>query len=539
MGKYLWQAALLLLLSSGLWAEEKTGEINPYGTKTKEARAVEAAIAFLDECGSSYTATIKSKYASGELHWTDAGTSRAGYDDEIYIDKWFFRHELDFKNSAHLEEIASLARSLVHESRHVDAQSRVYRFGSYLAEGPVLPGPDDPWYKSFYTLFFSFQNGAEIDAYSATVIEMDHWINCRFKAARGFAEIGETDIARYYYCQLETLISLKQDYITDIRALNNSTDGKFPLAIVLDDDTPVTYQMYLDALDRMEEEARTEKDALPPPPTPPVPAPAPAPVTTPGTPGPVPPSPGQEKNQDNPPRKVSRTEFEEAKKRGKGPSFQTEVVEPPNGCGPEDCEFVWRGRGQNTGEVLELELINKTQREATVEFIPGLVLEPPAGSTFQAVMIGEVRRLVVPAGGSIRASLRGYCLDEKAEAPPAGQVIEYQPVLDRSGRSLQVLSLLAGRALAKRSELGNDLGGRHLETVIQRAIWTIQNPTKHTRQQLLDDILAQVKATDGKQTQEQVEELTDHLWQDIQKVLELARRAPALNNPGCRVEGGS
>ena len=57
-----------------------------------------------------------------------------------------------------------------------------------------------------------------------------------------------------------------------------------------------------------------------------------------------------------------------------------------------------------------------------------------------------------------------------------------------------------------------------------------------TRQQLLDDILAQVKATDGKQTQEQVEELTDHLWQDIQKVLELARRAPALNNPGCRVE---
>lgn len=73
--------------------------------------------------------------------------------------------------------------------------------------------------------------------------------------------------------------------------------------------------------------------------------------------------------------------------------------------------------------------------------------------------------------------------------------------------------------------------------MIQRAIWTSQNPTKHTRQQLLDDILAQVKATDGKQTREQVEDLTDHLWQDIQKVLELARRAPALTNPGCRVEG--
>ena len=59
----------------------------------------------------------------------------------------------------------------------------------------------------------------------------------------------------------------------------------------------------------------------------------------------------------------------------------------------------------------------------------------------------------------------------------------------------------------------------HLATVTQRAIWFVLDAANFGKPRLEQDIAAQVEATDGSQTEEEVQDLADNLWDDVLRAL--------------------
>ena len=84
----------------------------------------------------------------------------------------------------------------------------------------------------------------------------------------------------------------------------------------------------------------------------------------------------------------------------------------------------------------------------------------------------------------------------------------------------------AGNRLAAEGKLHSDLPpDKQKLAVIQRAIWTYSSrssPKPHTRDTLLADIRKQVKDSGGTQSDEQIQELVNHLMEDVEAVLRTA-----------------
>ncbi len=86
--------------------------------------------------------------------------------------------------------------------------------------------------------------------------------------------------------------------------------------------------------------------------------------------------------------------------------------------------------------------------------------------------------------------------------------------------------IVAGNKLAAAGKFHNDLPpDRYKMAVIQRAIWVYESrgtATPHTRDTLLADIRKQVKETGGTQTDAQIQDLVNHIMDDVNAVLKSA-----------------
>lgn len=256
-------------------------------------------------------------------------------------------------------------------------------------------------------------------------------------------------------------------------------------------------------MDDLEKKVKGEKATLPPPPPPPKPPKKKKPVTT----------------------KKSEAEKKEARKLGGGPEYENELVEPPAGSKPGEVKFEWRGMGKNSGEILELELKNTTDRPGEISLVPGLLLTPPSGSSFQPFVLGLNPAIKIPANGTTKAVVRGYCLDRNVQPPTAGQQVDFQVGVELGKYSQQVRCVWKGLELERSGALHDDLGERHAETVIQRAIWSSQGESP---QDLAKDIQDQVKEAGLDRTPEEVAELTQHLTEDVSKVVEASSASTPL-----------
>lgn len=78
----------------------------------------------------------------------------------------------------------------------------------------------------------------------------------------------------------------------------------------------------------------------------------------------------------------------------------------------------------------------------------------------------------------------------------------------------------AGNKLSEEDKYHTDMPQeKYKETVIQRAIWYTKKPEKFNKEKLWADIDLQVKNTGGKQTPEQVQQLSDNIWDDVNLTL--------------------
>jgi len=221
--------------------------------------------------------------------------------------------------------------------------------------------------------------------------------------------------------------------------------------------------------------------------------------------------------------------------------------------------FTWTlvGLGVTAGNIFEIIVRNQTGEPISVE-VPGGTVFKPSNPDYQRMITDNPQRVDLAPNQTAQAPLNGYCLDYGKQPPPATTLgrVEADPILVAAAGSLAALGLAvppraqaaqslsyqvddnpaeygvypriiqAGNQLAVEGKFHKDLPPQKYKlAVIQRAIWTYSmraSATPHSRETLLGDIRQQVKASGGTQSNAQIEELVNHILEDVQAVLRAA-----------------
>jgi hypothetical protein len=64
---------------------------------------------------------------------------------------------------------------------------------------------------------------------------------------------------------------------------------------------------------------------------------------------------------------------------------------------------------------------------------------------------------------------------------------------------------------------------KYVRTVVQRSIWFAREPDTYNKNKLEQDLVGQVETTGGAQTEEEIQGLTNNLWEDIDLTVKESR----------------
>jgi hypothetical protein len=219
---------------------------------------------------------------------------------------------------------------------------------------------------------------------------------------------------------------------------------------------------------------------------------------------------------------------------------------------PTGFTYTLTGLGVNSGTIFVITVSNQTDQPLVVEVPAGTVFIP-SDPADQRTIIDKTEDTPVAPNQSAQSPLTGYCLDYGKQAPPAtilgglnsdgvlvaslgpdsilsslpqGSRVMYS-VDDNPAAYAPILRIIqSGNDMAAQGKFHKDLPpDRYKQSVIQRAIWTYTSrgsASPHTRETLLADIRKQVKDTGGSQTDAQINDLVNHLSEDITAVLKAA-----------------
>lgn len=188
----------------------------------------------------------------------------------------------------------------------------------------------------------------------------------------------------------------------------------------------------------------------------------------------------------------------------------------------------FRGKGRAAGIIFDLEITRTTQEPFTIEIALGTPISPGIVGV-QIMMVGQ--DMVIELIESVTTvEVPGYCLNPELLPPPSpNQIEEGQPAPDWTIGNpwenpmvfLGPISIIkAGNELSQLGKFHKDMPPeKYLQTVIQRAIWYEADPEKYNKESLHKEIVEQVEKTGGKQTPEQIEQLTNNLWEDVDLTL--------------------
>lgn len=234
------------------------------------------------------------------------------------------------------------------------------------------------------------------------------------------------------------------------------------------------------------------------------------------------------------------------------PCTTTTTTRPRTVSRPSGFTYSLIGLGVTAGSIFEIVVHNTTGEPIVVEVPAGTVFRP-GDPDHQRMIISDDHSLTVPPNQTAQAPLQGYCLDYGKQPPPATTVgaraaqpvliaaldptaafaaqapaggVKYQIDENPAAYAPLLRIIQAGNRLALEGKLHTDLPLHQQKlAVIQRAIWTYATrgtPQAHTREILLGDIRRQVKDSGGTQTEDQIQELVNHLTEDVEAVLRAA-----------------
>ncbi len=202
------------------------------------------------------------------------------------------------------------------------------------------------------------------------------------------------------------------------------------------------------------------------------------------------------------------------------------------GLGLVAVDFV--GQGRAAGHVFKLEITRNTPEPFTLEIAVGTPISPGVAGV-QTMMVGldTAVTLVEPV---TTVDVVGYCLNPELAPPPTEEQIRAgderptwtvvnpweRPEVYQAPAGI----ISAGNTLAEGGAYHTDMPKqKYLQTVVQRAIWHQSAPQKYNKERLHQDLVAQVERSGGRQTPEQIQNLTDHLWDDIDLTIKEGQRS--------------
>lgn len=180
----------------------------------------------------------------------------------------------------------------------------------------------------------------------------------------------------------------------------------------------------------------------------------------------------------------------------------------------------WTGLGLVSGDMVDLDLTNRGASAQSFRFVPGMVLEDP-GKQVQPILLDENLNFTLEPGESVKRRMRGYCLDY-SKSPPASQSKEdYVMAVNLDAYRQAIAVLYSGLRLAQEDKLKPVMRPLvHRTITTQRAVWAViggDNPT--TREELREEIEAELRANSSLFPEGQLECLSQRLWSDVQNIM--------------------
>jgi len=194
--------------------------------------------------------------------------------------------------------------------------------------------------------------------------------------------------------------------------------------------------------------------------------------------------------------------------------------------GLANIDFV--GQGRAAGNIFDLVVTRLAKNPFTLEISLGTPISPGVDGVQTMMVGGDVS--VPLTGEKTTVPVTGYCLNPELLPPPTSAQIEEGkpsptwtfvnpwefPELYFGPMNI----ITTGNQLSGDEKFHTDMPvQKYLETVVQRALWFDANPEDFGKEKLQEDLTEQIEESGGKQTPEQIGELTEHLWEDIDLTL--------------------
>ncbi|MBT9586260.1 hypothetical protein IV102_23160 [bacterium] len=191
------------------------------------------------------------------------------------------------------------------------------------------------------------------------------------------------------------------------------------------------------------------------------------------------------------------------------------------------------GKGVAAGTIFVAHLKRLAPDPFLLEIAGGTALCPDRAGV-QTMMVGQ--DVFVPLTQTdCTVEIPGFCLDPnlpppprpEAGAPPIGWAVA-SPCDEPTRFFGPKGTIQAGRKLSAAGQFHTDMPpAKYRDTVIQRALWFQADPAWN-KARLQQDLQQQVEKSGGGQTPEQVQKLTDHLWDDVDLTIKSAKRGSPI-----------
>lgn len=193
------------------------------------------------------------------------------------------------------------------------------------------------------------------------------------------------------------------------------------------------------------------------------------------------------------------------------------------------------GKGVAAGNVFKLKITRTTPEPFTLEILLGTPLSPGIEGV-QTMMVGKDMMVLLTDPVTI-VDVPGYCLNPDFLPPPTPEQIkegkkpEPKWTVENPWESpeiyLRPINIIqAGNKLSESGKYHIDMPkDKYCQTVIQRALWFEANPKKYNKENLKNDITEQVKTTGGKQTPEQIDNLVNNIWENVDLTLKESQKS--------------
>lgn len=207
--------------------------------------------------------------------------------------------------------------------------------------------------------------------------------------------------------------------------------------------------------------------------------------------------------------------------RAKAGNYVAEATPLGEALERKRVEMKLEGKGVAAGDVFTAHLRRTAPGPFVLEIVGGTPICPDRAGV-QTMMVAH--DVFVPLNQpEVTVNLPGYCLIPGLPPPPKSQDVVWsvanpceQPKLYQPAQR----TIRAGRRLSEAGRFHTDMpAAKYRDTVIQRALWNLADPEGWGKERLKADLIKQVRDSGGQQTPEQIQQLTDHLWEDVDLTL--------------------